>query len=168
MLSLALIAIPLPRAFPPIVNPEISPVTITVTGKSGTDNISASDIDMTAPIEPLTIPAISPITSLQKFETAAAFAVHQMAVFAPLTFFAAIELNVDGLEVVTATPIISKITPVAIKRNNIIIATQILSSEVTVSETTDSNADIVKETKNIRIIQNIFLFFFLFFWDVLL
>ena len=118
---------------------------------------------MTDPIEPLTMPAMSPITSLQKFEITEELEVHHRAVFAPFTFFAAIELKVVGFAVVTETPIISKIIPVKIKSSKIIIATKTLSSDVAVSETTERAAEIAKDiikTFTIQPAADFFLGFF--------
>src|SRR5690554_6403844 len=67
---------------------------------------------MLGPIAPLTIPLISPITSLQKFETCPAFQTSRIATFASSTLLDAIEWNGFSSAEVTATPIISKKTPV--------------------------------------------------------
>jgi len=58
-----------------------------------------------APIEPLKIPVISPITSWQKLATLSAFLTRFSAWLAPLIFFAAMAIKGTSEHAVTATPI---------------------------------------------------------------
>ena len=90
MSLLFVMANPLPKAFPPIVKaPMVTPipvVTIVEFKVEFKDNILFVII---IPMEPLTIPQTSPITSLQKLDTFSAFLIKVTASFAPGTLLAA-------------------------------------------------------------------------------
>ena len=79
-----------------------------------------TDIARTAPMEPLIIPQISPITSLQILEILLEFLSKPIVSLPPFIFWDAIDRNVFSLLVKTATPIISKMMPITIININII------------------------------------------------
>ena len=85
-------------------------------------------IATTKPAEPLTIPHISPITSLQNDETLSLFWSILFAVLAPFTFLDAIAWKDCSSELWTATPIISNKTPNIINTSIIIIPTTMFTS----------------------------------------
>ena len=82
------------------------------------------------PAEPLIIPQISPITSLQKLEVLDALWISFTAKLAPFILFVAIELNVFISATVTLIPIISKIIPIPITSKRIKISKIILKSDI--------------------------------------
>ena len=83
--------------------------------------------DNTNPIiadkEPLTIPQISPITSLHIEDILLPFFIKYTPSFAPLIFFVLLAWNVDSSAVNTAVPIISKIIPIIMNKIVIIVNT---------------------------------------------
>lgn len=77
----------------------------------------------TAPREPLTIPQMSPITSLQMLDTLLLFFNNLRQDDAPFIFFAFIAWNGASLAVIVATPIISNMIPIEITTNKITVKT---------------------------------------------
>ena len=112
----------LPMALPPIVNPEMSAVTTVDTTILRQPKLFCSSTTMTVAVEPLTMPQMSPTTSLQNEATFSALRMRYSASFAPLTRCAAIELNGLGFAAVTATPMISNRMPSAMNSSRISVA----------------------------------------------
>ena len=104
-------------------------------------------------VEPLTIPHISPITSLQKLETFSAFFISFTANLAPLTFLAAMELKVLGSATVILTPMISNNIPNPINNKINIRLIKILTLGIIDSDSNEKVRDIAKVIDVIFIIQ---------------
>ena len=94
MKSLLLIAKLFPHALPPIVKVEIIAVISKVMGSVGRLNLSDIIIAIDRPVDPLIIPQISPITSLQNDDTLSDFFIKFTAIEAPFTLLVAILLNI--------------------------------------------------------------------------
>ena len=109
--------------------------------------------DKIAPVEPDTIPHISPITSLQKEDTCAAFFLNFTATLAPLTFLDAIEWKGDSSAAVTATPTISNKIPIPINKIKIMIPIHIFTFGITVSDNNENIIDKEKAITDILIIH---------------
>ena len=129
-------------AFPPIVNDATIALIINCKLNS-TFNALVIFNAIKALIDPLSTPAISPITSAQIFATLAEFFIKFNEVLAPEDFFAAIALKSDSLPTVTATPIMSKNIPINITNNNIKTAGIIDSPVIAV---VDMNENIIDNT----------------------
>ena len=101
----------------PTVNDDIVAVTIIVIITD--DALKAPTISRVkaAPKLPLTIPQMSPITSLHTDDTFVEFFIRVIACLAPFIFFDAIACKFGSLHVSTATPIMSNKIPIAITNN---------------------------------------------------
>ena len=144
-----LIARSFPIALPPIVNEAIKLVKTRFTINTFIPYDSEIDSAMVIPAPPESIPHMSPMTSLQKLETLELFLIKKSAVFEPLTFLDAMELNIFLSATVALTPIMSKTIPKTIKNIKISELNKIETFGITVSEKNDND----KVMKNdIRII----------------
>ena len=76
-------AIFFPTAFPPMVSPETSAVTTRDSSTLSTDRCRSNSTTITAAVVPLTMPQISPTTSLQKLLTLLAFRIRRRDSRAP-------------------------------------------------------------------------------------
>lgn len=140
----------LPKALQDIISAEVMADMPTVSTMEFQPVTAASSPEMAKHIVPLSTPAISPMTSLQKLATASALDMSFRATDAPLTLRAAIELNTAASATVTLMPIISNRTPINIKKNNINTATHTLREAVSPSDTDERTEDMAKESRNIR------------------
>ena len=122
-MSLFCIATRFIMALPPTVMVEVRAVTIIAIKVLFRLIIPANERVSTADRLPLTIPQISPITSLQKEAIVAEFLIKPIASLAPFIFLEAIAWKLASLLVKTATPIISKIIPIKITK--IVISSKI-------------------------------------------
>ena len=159
-MSLWLIAIFLPIAFPPIVRDEIIEVNNKDRIKKFIFSAVLNLVDMAIQQAPDITPQISPITSLQKLDTLSVFCLNFTASFAPLTFLAAIELKTLMLEAVTATPIISNIIPMITKNSTKKIPKYAFIFGNNNSDNKDIISDSVKVNIIIIIIQLVSIIFF--------
>ena len=118
-------AIPFPKAFPPIVSEAVRPVSSSeIIASSRLYELTILEM-ITAVAAPLTIPTVSPITSLHIFETLSAFRISHIAWGAAFTRPDAMEWKGVSLAVVVATPTISNTTPINIRMRSIIRAVMI-------------------------------------------
>jgi len=130
-----LMAMFLPVAFPPIVREEINPVIAALSSTLSRSGLMIRILKTrVAPIAPLKIPQISPITSLQKLPTLSAFFSSPIASAAPLIFLDAMLFKGASEHAVTATPIMSNKTPIEVIIIRIINVVIILVLIITVSE----------------------------------
>src|SRR5690625_552011 len=125
ILTAALIAKYLPIAFPPTVTAATILVKIIdkiICQEGSFEPFIICEISIMTIVKalPLTIPDISPITSLQKLANLSAFLWIITASRAPITFSAAIACNGDSLTAVEAIPNISNIIPIITIVNTII------------------------------------------------
>ena len=138
--------------FPSALPPMVSAATMLVSTRlmstlffaHPNDVTKKPTITMTAP--PLIIPVMSPITSLQKFDTLPACDIILIAAFAPGTFLDAIEWNGTGFAAVTAVPIMSNMTPRSIKISNITSAPPMETPERARFETKDRQNEAASAT----------------------
>ena len=112
---------------------------------------------MTVAVEPLTMPQMSPTTSLQNEATFSALRMRYSASFAPLTRCAAIELNGLGFAAVTATPMISNRMPSAMNSSRISVATTYPASSSSAPEHRLIAAESATAIKNTRMTQRAWL-----------
>lgn len=138
-------AIPLPRALPPTVSAATDAVISRLSKKlfkAGAVLIMYATT--VAEAEPLIIPQMSPITSLQKFETLSLDFISFIARAECLTLRAAIEWKGDSVAVVTAIPTMSNNMPVRIIKSRMKSAIHIFTISITPLDSTVKNADMVK------------------------
>ena len=126
--SLFLIAYFLPIAFPPTVNDDIIELVNSVINIVEMLNLIDMFIASIAPTEPLTIPQISPITSLHILAIVLEFFISFTASLEPLIFLELFAWNDASFAVNTAVPIISNIIPIPINIIHNIINILILKS----------------------------------------
>ena len=116
-----LFAIPFPIAFPPTVSDATIALIMNCKSKFKL-NFSVIFIVISAAIEPLSTPQMSPITSAQMLDTFDEFLISFIDVFAPCIFLLAFACISSSFATVTATPIISNIIPTNIVNIKINIA----------------------------------------------
>ena len=151
--SLLFIAILFPIALPPIVIDATKAVMIKETNNKLISNLLDNTMAIDAEVEPLMIPHISPITSLQKLDTFSAFFINFTPNLAPLTFLEAIELKVFSSATVILTPIISNNIPKPINTNIKTKLMKMFTLGIIVSDNKEKNNDIKKVITVIFIIQ---------------
>ena len=137
-----------PKAFPPMVNAAIIAVISKLVINRFRWKEFAKMVDKATPAEPLIIPHISPITSLQKLDAFSLFLISFTAILAPRTCLVAIELKVFKSATVTLIPIISNKIPIPINNKIIIIATILVALGIMVSEKSEK----IKEMKKAKIV----------------
>ena len=153
ILSLFLVAIDLQIALPPTVKLEMKAVNKTDIMLKLMLVELLTDIARTAPMEPLIIPQISPITSLQILEILLEFLSKPIVSLPPFIFWDAIDRNVFSLLVKTATPIISKMMPITIININIINKKILLNELDIILEIMLNKHDRIKVNKKTLYIQ---------------
>ena len=109
------------------------------------------------------MPKISPMTSLQTFDTFSLFLTSHSAVFAPYTLRDAIDTKGVISQEVDATPMPSNKILHKIRKNNSMIVTMICSLDAVSSLRKLINAEINKETTVIFTLQRLRFFFGCFF-----
>ena len=144
MTVLLLIAVAFPIALPPIVRAAIVAVINKLTINKFKFKLAASILDKATPADPLIIPQISPITSLQKLDAFSLFWISLTASRAPLTCLVAIELKVFISATVIAIPIISNIIPIPINSKMQMVATMLFALGIVVSETKENTNEMNK------------------------
>ena len=156
-----LLAMSFPIAFPPIV--------IAATNAlmknwilSGMFNSDVSFNAIVALIAPLNTPHISPITSAHILETLLEFRIKFMDSFAPFIFFEAFACISLSSATVTATPIISNITPINITIANISIAGNTDSFDTAMFDMNENIIESVNDSIVTCITHFQLLFFFVF------
>ena len=122
-------------ALPPTVTEEMKPAITALRSAFSKPGLAISILKtIAAPMAPLIIPQMSPITSLQKLDTLSAFFKRSTASLAPFILFAAIEFIGTSEHAVIATPIMSNKTPIEIIITSITSATAIFALINKVSE----------------------------------
>ena len=131
----------LPRALPPMVRPEMRAVTPTLISTDSTPKAAWSRTTMTAAVVPLTMPQISPTTSLQTLETRPALRRSISASAAPFSLWEAMEWKGLGSAAVTATPMMSNKMPRPMNTASTESAAAMPAPERVVSDAMDSAAE---------------------------